>query len=77
MPPECSPPRVTPPGGIKEGAVKEVGGGRNSPPLEWSPQELEAKSDGHEDTQSHPQAPRPPEPHGPGRRQRARVSQVK
>lgn len=47
----------------------------NSPPLEGTPPELEGKSDGHEDSQSHPQAPRPPAAHGPGRRQRAHVAQ--
>jgi hypothetical protein len=52
-----------------------MGQDENSPPLEGSPPELEAKSDGHEDSQSHPQAPRPPESHSPGRRQRAHVVQ--
>lgn len=47
----------------------------NSPPLEGPPPELEGKSNGHEDAQSHPQAPRPPEAHGPGWRQGAHVAE--
>lgn len=54
-----------------------LGHDRNSPLLEGPPPELEGKSDGHEDSQSHPQAPRSPEAPGPGRRQRAHVAQVK
>lgn len=57
--------------GLVVGASREylLGTGirRNSPLLEGSPPELEGKSNGHEDSQSHPQAPRPPEAHGPGR----------
>lgn len=59
------------------GINQALGQGGNSPPLEGAPPELEGKSDGHEDSQSHPQAPRPPEAHGPGRRQRAHVAQVR
>lgn len=54
------------------GIYQALGQDGNSPLL--APPELEGKSDGHEDSQSHPQAPRPPEAHGPGRRQRAHVA---
>ena len=73
-------PRLTAPDGTDKST--ERGGGiwgplgpdGNSPPLEGTPPELEGKSDGHEDSQSHPQAPGPPEAHGPGGRQKAHVA---
>lgn len=70
-------PRVTAPDGTDKstgGIWGLLGQDGNSPPLEGTPPELEGKSDGHEDSQSHPQAPGPPEAHGPGGRQKAHVA---
>lgn len=50
-------PRVTASGGTDKstwGIWGPLGQDGNSPPLEGTPPELEGKSDGHEDSQSHP-----------------------